>query len=120
MKFETNNLNAEFYLASLALGVLEAMKQGVVHPDIGIWSLGRLQCSQQFESSLVLSDGIKYVIGCMDEITAWVSLDPKHGLEKQQMMIEGLKVKCLKILKDLNYKEMNLRMVLSMDDHDLD
>ena len=60
MKFETNNLNAEFYLASLALGVLEAMKQGVVHPDIGIWSLGRLQCSQQFESSLVLSDNIKY------------------------------------------------------------
>ena len=44
----------------------------------------------------------------------------KNGLEKQQMMIEGLKVKCLKILKDLNYKEMNLRMVLSMDDHDLD
>ena len=30
MKLETNNLNAEFYLASLALGVLEAMKQGVV------------------------------------------------------------------------------------------
>ena len=86
MKFETNNLNAEFYLASLALGVLEAMKQGVVHPDIGIWSLGRLQCSQQFESSLVLSDDIKYVIGCMDEITAWVSLDPKHGLEKQQIL----------------------------------
>ena len=46
----------KFYLASLALGVLEAMKQGVVHPEMGIWSLGRLQCSQQFENSPMLFD----------------------------------------------------------------
>ncbi|WOE41044.1 MULTISPECIES: hypothetical protein [Acinetobacter] len=56
MKLETNNLNAEFYLASLALDVLEAMKQGVVHPEMGIWLLGRLQCSQQIENSPMLSD----------------------------------------------------------------
>jgi hypothetical protein len=38
MKLETNNLNAEFYLDSLALGVLEAMKQGVLY--ILKWGFG--------------------------------------------------------------------------------
>ena len=120
MKFETNNLNAEFYLASLALGILEAMKQGVVHPDIGIWSLGKLQCSQQFENSLFLSEDLKYVIGCLDEIDVWTSLDAQNGLEKQLIMIDELRVKCLKILKHLDYKEMNLSIELSMDEYDLD
>ncbi|WP_171495354.1 hypothetical protein [Acinetobacter colistiniresistens] len=39
MKLETLNKNAEFYIASLALGVLEGMQQGVISPEAGIWSL---------------------------------------------------------------------------------
>ena len=120
MKLETNNLNAEFYLASLALGILEAMKQGVVHPEIGVWSLGRLQCSQQFENSPVLSNDLKYVIGCMDEITTWAELDPQNCFGRQQKMIDELKYKCLNILSNLDYESMGLRILLSMDDHDLD
>ena len=119
MKLETNNLNAEFYLASLALGVLEAMKQGVVHPEVGIWSLGRLQCSQQFEIFPVLSDDLKYVIGCMAEIAILAELDPQNGLERQQKMIDELKSKCLNILSNLDDQSMDLRILLSMDDHDL-
>ncbi len=120
MKLETNNLNAEFYLASLALGILEAMKQGVVHPEIGVWSLGRLECSQQFEDAPVLSDDLKYVIGCMDEITTWAELDPQNCFDRQQKMIDELKSKCLNILSNLDYESMGLRILLSMDDHDLD
>ena len=41
MRIETHNLDAEFYIASLALGILYGMKQGEVHPTAGIWSLGR-------------------------------------------------------------------------------
>ena len=120
MKLETNNINAEFYLASLALGILESMKQGVIEPEVGIWSLGRLQCSQQFENSPVLSDDLKYVIGCMDEIIIWAELDPQNCFVRQQKMIDELKSKCLNILSNLNYQSMGLRILLSMDDHDLD
>lgn len=120
MKLETNNVNAEFYLASLALGILEAMKLGAVQPEVGIWSLGRLQGLHQFEHSLVLSEDLKYVIGCFDEIDVWSSLDPKNGLEKQQTMIEELKMLCLNILKNLSHKEMSLIITLSMEEHDLD
>lgn len=120
MKLETNNLNTEFYLASLALGVLEAMKQGAVHSEVGIWSLGRLQSSQQFENSPALSDDIKYVIGCMDEITTWTELDPQNCFDRQQAMIDELKSKCVNILSNLDYQNMDLRILLSMDDLDLD
>jgi hypothetical protein len=68
----------------------------------------------------VLSDDIKYVIGCMDEIAIWATLDPQNGLEKQQKMIEELKSKCLNILLSLDYQSMGLRILLLMDDHDLD
>lgn len=119
MKIETNNVNAEFYLASLALGILEAMKLGAVQPEAGIWSLGRLQGLHQFDS-LVLSEDLKYVIGCFDEIDVWSSLDPKNGLEKQQAMIEELKVLCLNVLRNLSYKEISLTIKLSMEEHDLD
>ena len=47
MRIETHNSDAEFYIASLALGILYGMKQGVVHPEVGIWSLGRPVFSQQ-------------------------------------------------------------------------
>lgn len=119
MKIETNNLNAEFYLASLALGILEAMKQQVIHPEVGIWSLGRVQSLDQIQDTSVISDELKYVIGCFDEIDVWSSLDPKNAFEKQQTMIEELKAICLDILKKLSYKNMSLTIKLSMSDYDL-
>lgn len=60
------------------------------------------------------------MIGCFDEIDVWSSLDPKNGLEKQQTMIEELKVLCLNILKNLSHKEMSLIITLSMEEHNLD
>ena len=42
MKLEIENINVEFYIASMALGVLEGIKQSVIHSESGgIWSSGR-------------------------------------------------------------------------------
>ncbi len=56
----------------------------------------------------------------MDEITTWAELDPQNSFDRQHKMINELKSKCLNILSSLDYQSMSLRILLSMDDHDLD
>ena len=42
MKLEIEKINVEFYIASMALGILEGRKQSVIHSESGgVWSSGR-------------------------------------------------------------------------------
>ena len=112
MKLETNNENVEFYLASLALGLLEGMKQGVIHPEVGIWSLARTSFSNEILKSPIISNDLKYVIECMDEIDIWISFE--NGKVKQQKMINELKEKCIACLKKIKKNEIGMQIVASM------
>ncbi|MGR0306678.1 hypothetical protein [Acinetobacter beijerinckii] len=116
MKLDTHNKNAEFYLASLALGILEGIKQGVVSPEVGIWSLSRSSFSSEVLKSTIISDGLKYVIGCFDEIDVWSCFD--GGEVKQQQMINELKEKCLSCLQGVDYKSIDMIMTSSINDED--
>ena len=99
MKLEIENINVEFYIASMALGILEGMKQSVIHSESGgVWSSGRSMFSQQVQNSLILSDSLKYTVGCFDEINMWVGFE--NSDEKQFEMINKLiqiYLECLKL-----------------------
>jgi hypothetical protein len=116
MKLETLNKNAEFYIASLALGVLEGMKQGILSPEAGIWSLSRSSFSSEFLKSTIISDDLKYVITCFDEIDALSSFD--GGEVKQQQMIDELKQRCLSCLQGIDYKNIDMKMTSTINDED--
>ena len=116
MKLETLNKNAEFYIASLALGVLEGMKQGVLSPEAGIWSLTRSSFSNEFLKSTIISDDLKYVIACFDEIDALSNFD--GGEVKQQKMMDELKERCLSCLQKVDYKNIDMKMTSSISDED--
>ena len=90
MRIETHNSDAEFYIASLALGILYGMKQGVVHPEVGIWSLGRPVFSQQVLRSKEVSQTLKDVIARFDEIDFW-----DDNPRQQQRMIDEMIADCL-------------------------
>ena len=114
MKLETHNQNAEFYLASLALGVLEGMKQGVISPEAGIWSLARPGFSNQVLNFTMISEDLKYVIKCFDEIDVWPCFE--NGEETQLKMINMLREKCLQCLQSIDYKTIDLTMFFSFSD----
>lgn len=116
MKLETLNKNAEFYIASLALGVLEGMKQGIIFPEAGIWSLARPSFSNEVLKSTMISDDLKYVIGCFDEIDVRSCFD--DGEVKQQQMINELKEKSLSCLQGVDYKNIDMIMISSINDED--
>ncbi|MCH7314343.1 hypothetical protein [Acinetobacter sp. ANC 3882] len=113
MKLDTHNKNAEFYLASLALGILEGIKQGVVSPEAGIWSLSRSSFSSEVLKSTMISDDLKDVIGCFDEIDVWSCFE--NGKIKQQEMIDQLKEKCLRCLEVIDYKNIDMGITSSMN-----
>ena len=47
------------------------MKQGVVHPEVGIWSLGRPAFAKQVYQSQDFSQTPKDVICMFEEIDVW-------------------------------------------------
>ncbi|ENU24418.1 hypothetical protein F993_00659 [Acinetobacter proteolyticus] len=116
MKLETLNKNAEFYIASLALGVLEGMQQGIISPEAGIWSLARPSFSNEVLKSTIISDDLKYVIACFDEIDALSSFDGGEGM--QQQMINELKQRCLSCLQGVDYKNIDMKMTSIINDED--
>ncbi len=116
MKLETLNKNAEFYIASLALGVLEGMQQGIISPEAGIWSLARPSFSNEVLKSTIISDDLKYVIACFDEIDALSNFDGGEGM--QQQMINELKQRCLSCLQGVDYKNIDMKMTSIINDED--
>ena len=109
MRIETHNSDAEFYIASLALGILYGMKQGVVHPEVGIWSLGRPVFSQQVLRSKEVSQTLKDMIANFDEIDFW-----DDNPRQQQRMIDGMIADCLQCLQQAAGSNNPLIATLSM------
>ena len=109
MRIETHNLDAEFYIASLALGILYGMKQGEVHPTAGIWSLGRPAFSTQANKAKELSSLLKKVIYAFDEIDFWED-EPLL----QQQMIDEMIANCLQCLQQAAARNNPLIAIMSM------
>ena len=109
MRIETHNSDAEFYIASLALGILYGMKQGVVHPEVGIWSLGRPVFSQQVLRSKEVSQTLKDMIANFDEIDFW-----DDNPRQQQRMIDEMIADCLQCLQQVAARNNPLIAIMSM------
>ena len=109
MRIETHNLDAEFYIASLALGILYGMKQGVVHPEVGIWSLGRPAFSTQVNKAKELSNLLKKVIYVFDEIDCW-----EDNPRQQLRMIDEMIGDCLQCLQQAAARNNPLIAIMSM------
>ncbi|WP_252060286.1 hypothetical protein [Acinetobacter sp. AHP123] len=92
------------------------MKQGVLSPEAGIWSLARSSFSNELLKSTIISNDLKYVIACFDEIDALSSFD--GGEVKQQQMIDELKERCLSCLQGGDYKNLDMQMTSSINDED--
>ena len=109
MKIETDNREAEFYLASLALGMLYGMQQGVIHPEAGIWSLGRPVFADAVLASPHLSLRLKEVVAQFDEIDFW-----DYQSENQQQMLAEMIDNTLSCLQDTIDKDTTYWARLSM------
>ena len=115
MKIESENSDAEFYLASLALGILYGMKQGVLHPNVGIWSMGRPVFSNAVAKSADLSLRLKEVIYQFDEID-FSDSEP----EVQQLVLDEMIDNCLECLQDSVNPGMSFWAHLSMQPFSVD
>lgn len=83
IKLELEENAAEFYIASLARGILEGMKSGALPLEIGIWSLGR----PAFRSATLatsISAELTAVLESFDELNALAELgiDPSPLLRR--------------------------------------
>ena len=87
LKLETNLTNGEFYISSLAIGILEGMKFGTVPFEVGIWSLGRPVFWKSFDKIDLLSDNLLNCLKTFDEIDAMKSASSRESALK---MIEEL------------------------------
>nr|WP_317200466.1 hypothetical protein [uncultured Psychrobacter sp.] len=82
LKLETKLTNGEFYISSLAIGILEGMKSGTVPFKEGIWSLGRPAFWNSFDNANSLSDDLLNCIKTFDEIDAIKSASSQESALK--------------------------------------
>jgi hypothetical protein len=73
LELQIQEENIDFYIASLALGILVGVRDGAISADVGMWSLGRPVFREAIESSPV-SISLKSVINEFDELDAAQSL----------------------------------------------
>lgn len=111
LKLETNIANGEFYISSLAIGILEGMKSGTVPFEEGIWSLGRPVFWNRFDNTNWLSDDLLDCIKTFDEIDAMKSTSSREFALK---MIEELLTKLRTCQKDslLNSPDLKLSSLI--------
>lgn len=64
---EIPEASLEFYVASLARGVLAAMRSGSIETEVGIWSLGRPIFQQTLQDSSISAE-LKNVLSVFDEL----------------------------------------------------
>lgn len=89
--FLTEIENADFYISSLAIGVLEGMISGGVPLEAGIWSLARPIFWKALEESNLVSSRLVDWISSLDELDA---LDKSGGNAQKELneLIELLKI----------------------------
>ena len=73
LELQIQEENIDFYVASLAMGILVGVRQGAIPAEVGIWSLGRPVFREAIESSSV-SISLKGVLNAFDELDAAQSL----------------------------------------------
>lgn len=69
--------NIEFYVASLALGILQGIKLKALNPEVGIWSLGRPIFKEPL-LNMPISNSLKQVIELFDELEAIFMINPQY------------------------------------------
>lgn len=102
--------NADFYIASLAIGILEGMKSGALSLDVGIWSLARPIFWEKLKSGSVSTELIE-LISSLDEVDARLSL----GLKSNEKIEEHLLL-CKKIQRESLAKNPSLAITSSIED----
>ncbi|SFI97735.1 hypothetical protein SAMN05216602_3542 [Pseudomonas argentinensis] len=82
LEFEENA--SEFYIASLARGILEGIKSGALTSETGVWSLGRpvFKCAL---TTCPISAELRDVLEGFDELSALSELGIDLGPTLQQM-----------------------------------
>lgn len=81
--------NVEFYVASLARGILMAMKSGAIATEVGIWSLGRPVFQQAVQGCI--SAELTAVLNEFDELDAMEGLggDVQAALDRLLIDLEA-------------------------------
>lgn len=69
--------NTEFYIASLALGILQGIKLKALNPEVGIWTLGRPIFKEPL-LNMPISKSLKQVIDSFDELEAIFMINPQN------------------------------------------
>ncbi len=107
LRIETDVENADFYLASLAIGILEGMKKGVIPFDVGIWSLARPVFWQDLAICTEVSSELIEIISSFDEI---------DGLDKEISLsiIDNMLINLEKIQARELQNEQSFRAVASI------
>ena len=78
----------ESFVICLALGTLQAIRQGTFHPDVGIWTIGRPNFWSLLEEKKLVSPEVLTVLQTGDEISA---IEALGGSEEQMTaMIDRL------------------------------
>ncbi|ULJ60689.1 hypothetical protein [Wielerella bovis] len=72
LQLQIHQSNVEFYVATLALGLLNAMKSGVIPFETGIWSLARPQFLD--ETLPFCSPELQMILQQFDELDALSTL----------------------------------------------
>lgn len=101
---KTNTINAEFYISSIAIGVLEGMKAGNINFEEGIWSLGRPVFWECFLGDEIISKMLLKCIQSFDEIDCAFGLS---GKDNAVQMIDELLIvlyECQKQSLDISEK----------------
>ncbi len=101
--------NADFYIASLAIGILEGMKSGALSLEVGIWSLARPAFWKKLKSSSISAELIE-LVSSLDEVDAIQSL----GLDAIKKIDEHL-VLYKRIQSESLAKKPSLALVSSIE-----
>ncbi|ULJ62880.1 hypothetical protein [Wielerella bovis] len=89
LQIQIHQSNAEFYVATLALGLLNAMKSGAIPFETGIWSLARPQFLD--ETLPFCSPELQMILQQFDELDALSTLvSSEQAMQQMDDWIEIL------------------------------
>ena len=101
--------NADFYIASLVIGILEGMKSGDISLEVGVWSLARPIFWKKLKSSSISAELIE-LVSSLDEVDTIRSL----GLNAIKKIEEHLLL-CKRIQSESLAKNPSLAIASSLE-----
>ncbi len=96
---KTDIENANFYISTLAIGILEGMKSGGIPLECGVWSLARPIFWQALEDCAEIECRLIDWITSFDELSALQHFDSKAAFKAIDELLVLLKVNQEKSLK---------------------